>query len=510
MGELVRRVSRMPVPMNIAMLLEMAAGAFGDRVAVGDKKTGLTYQDLYDRAGKAAAQLVAGPADRLLWTDLTSDALPIALFASAWAGKPFVPLNYRLADDRLQQLIERQAPAVTLCAADAVARHGSAANVEVVPTQQWLSSTAGAGDPPERDDDPDGIAILLHTSGTSGDPKVAVLRHKHLSSYVLGSVDFMGAEEDEAALVAVPPYHIAGMAAILSSTYSGRRIVQMPTFEPAAWVALVREQEVTHAMLVPTMLARVLDVLEDGHGLPSMRHLAYGGGRMPLPVIERAMELIPNASFVNAYGLTETSSSIAVLGPDDHRDAMSSSDLKVRARLGSVGRPLPTVEISIRDEAGAEVALGESGEVWVRGEQVSGEYSNRGFTMRDGWFPTQDGGHLDEDGYLFVEGRIDDVIVRGGENLSPGEIEDVLLMHHAVTDVCVIGVPDNEWGEVIAAVIVPHEGHTPTAGEMQAWVVQHLRSSRQPAIVEFRTELPYNDLGKVLRRVLRDEFKART
>jgi acyl-CoA synthetase (AMP-forming)/AMP-acid ligase II len=503
--------------MNIAMLLEMAADAFGDRVAVGDRTGGLTYSQLFAQSGEFATTLVAGDAKRLIWTDVTSELLPIALFGSAWAGKPFVPLNYRLADDRLAALIAKQSPALVLCAPDTVARHGVTDGISVVPTQTFVQTlmqgrtSTNVGDAivtPERDDGPDGIAVLLHTSGTSGDPKIAVLRHKHLTAYVLGSVEFMSADEDEATLVSVPPYHIAGIAAILTSTFAGRRIVQMASFEPNEWVRLVREQAVTTAMVVPTMLARILEVLEDGHGLPSLRHLSYGGGRMPIPVIEKAIEMLPHVNFVNAYGLTETSSSIAILGPDDHREAMASAIPAVRARLGSVGQPLPMVEISIRDLNGNEVPIGASGEVWVRGEQVSGEYSNSAVTMIDGWFATKDGGHLDDEGFLFVEGRMDDVIVRGGENLSPGEIEDVLLSHHAVADAVVIGIPDDEWGEAVAAFVVARDGYTLTEGEMQAWVVTHLRSSRQPKVVEFRTELPYNDMGKVLRRVLRDEMIA--
>jgi acyl-CoA synthetase (AMP-forming)/AMP-acid ligase II len=296
---------------------------------------------------------------------------------------------------------------------------------------------------------------------------------------------------------------------MLTGVYQGRRIVQLPAFEENEWVRLAREQEITHAMVVPTMLARILEVLEDGKGLPSLRHLSYGGGRMPLPIIERAMELIPNVNFVNAYGLTETSSSISILGPDDHRDAMASDDPAVRKRLGSVGRPLPSVEITIRDEDGKEVPVGTSGEVWVRGEQVSGEYAKQGSTSSDeGWFQTKDGGFFDEGGFLFVEGRIDDVIVKGGENLSPGEIEDVLLDHPSVREVCVIGLPDVEWGEIVAAVIVPAEGSACDDDELKQWVAKHLRSSRVPARFEYRVELPYNDTGKVLRRVIREELKA--
>ena len=496
--------------MNLMMILEMSSGAMGDRVAIGDPATGMTYEQLFGLAARMAKQLRADGHERLLYCDISTPMLPVALFGSSWAGKPFVPLSYRLADDRLRDLVSRQAPALALCGPDVMARLDGTDGVALNETNLFENLVQGI-DPAESDwnMDEDDIAVLLHTSGTSGDPKVAVLRQKHLVSYVFGSVEFMGAGDDEATLISVPPYHIAGMAAILSNVFAGRRIVQLPAFDEHEWVRLVREQNVTHAMVVPTMLARIVAVLEDGKGLPSMRALSYGGGRMPLPIIERALELLPDVKFVNAYGLTETSSSVSLLGPDDHRDAITSSDPAVRARLASVGRPLPTIEIEIRDADGNPVPAGDSGEVWVRGDQVSGEYSKKGGTTQDGWFPTNDGGHFDEEGFLFVEGRLDDVIVRGGENLSPGEIEDVLLQHPGVKEAVVLGLPDVEWGEIVAAVVVPNDaGAPPSDDELRAWVTKQLRSSRAPARIERRAELPYNDTGKVLRRVLRAELSA--
>jgi acyl-CoA synthetase (AMP-forming)/AMP-acid ligase II len=286
--------------------------------------------------------------------------------------------------------------------------------------------------------------------------------------------------------------------------------VYLPQFDPAEWVRLARDEGITHAMVVPTMLSRILDAVEaSGEELPALTNLSYGGGRMPIPVIERAMTLLPDVNFVNAYGLTETSSTVAVLGPDDHRDAFGSDDPKVRARLGSVGQPLPILELEIRDPMGNAVAPGESGEIYVRGEQVAGEYLGRSLLTDDGWFPTRDGGHLDEGGFLFVEGRIDDVIVRGGENMSPGEIEDVLLDHPAVADAGVTGIPDDEWGEVVAAAVVLHEGKTATAAELQDWVRERLRSSRTPVVVDIRVELPYTPTGKLLRRTLQEELSSK-
>jgi len=208
-------------------------------------------------------------------------------------------------------------------------------------------------------------------------------------------------------------------------------------------------------MVVPTMLQRIVDELElQGRGLPALRTLSYGGGRMPLSVVQKAMRLLPHVDFVNAYGLTETSSTIAILSPDDHRTASSSSDEMVAKRLGSVGKPLPHLELQVRDHQGNVQPPGSPGEVFVRGEQISGEYVGHKTVRDDGWFPTKDMGWLDADGYLFIEGRLDDVIVRGGENISPGEIEDVLRSHADVADAAVFGSPDDQWGERIVAVVV--------------------------------------------------------
>ncbi len=486
------------------MLLEMAASGCPDRVAVQSGTTKLTYAELFQAAGNAAASAKEAGAERIALLDVSSPSVPLALFSSAWAGVPFVPLNYRLTGAELDALLERITPAYLVTDPERAEALGARDGITTVTSARFLEDSLG-GEAREGDWSMDGedIAILLFTSGTTGAPKAAVLRHKHLVSYILGSVEFMGAAETDAALVCVPPYHIAGMAAIMSSVYSGRRIVQLPNFTAEGWLEVARTEAVTNAFVVPTMLARIVDILEaqPSADLPHLRALAYGGGKMPLPVIERAMRLFPDTDFTNAYGLTETSSTIAVLGPDDHRTAAASDDPEVRRRLVSVGRALPSLEVEIRDEDGKAVGAGASGEIYVRGEQVSGEYLGRASLVgSDGWFPTRDGGSMDSEGYLFVEGRIDDVIVRGGENLSPGEIEDVLLDHDAVCDCAVVGIPDVQWGEGVGAVVVLEGGKSVAAEELQSLVKERLRSSRVPQRIEFWEELPYNETGKLLRR----------
>ncbi|MCU1462891.1 MAG: putative O-succinylbenzoate--CoA ligase (OSB-CoA synthetase) (O-succinylbenzoyl-CoA synthetase) [Acidimicrobiales bacterium] len=495
--------------MNLAMLLEMAADGFGDRVAVGDRSTGLTYRELLDLARGAAALFEKHRAERVVVVDQNSDAVPIALFGAALAGTPFVPVNYRLADDRLRDVLARAAPAVAIVGPDAIERVRGIAGLDVMARDDFLEAAAKESPGEPGFTDPDDVAVMLFTSGTTGEPKAAVLRHRHLTSYVISTVEFMGAGPDEAALVSVPPYHIAGISAVLSSVYTGRRIVYLSQFTADEWSSAARDQAITHAMVVPTMLTRILDAVDAGGDLPALRHLSYGGGRMPVAVIERALTRLPGVGFVNAYGLTETSSTIAVLTPDDHAAAFGSGDPAARARLGSVGRPLPVLEVEIRDESGGALGAGEHGEIWVRGEQVAGEYLGRGTVLTDdGWFPTNDGGWLDADGFLFVDGRLDDVIVRGGENLSPGEIEDVLLDHDAVAEAAVVGVRDDEWGEVPAAAVVLAPDGRVTAGELQDWVRARLRSTRVPDRIAFVDELPYNETGKLLRRVLKDELSG--
>jgi acyl-CoA synthetase (AMP-forming)/AMP-acid ligase II len=491
------------------MILEMAADSLGDRVALGSVDGGLTFGELGRRARRAGTLLARAPGDHVVLIDENSPAVPIALFGAAIAGKPFVPVSYRLAGDRLRSIVERTSPAYVIAGDGVASRLAGIEGIEVTSREAFLAAVDDES--VEETDgwgcDPDATAVLLFTSGTTGDPKAAVLRHRHLASYLITSLEFGSAGEDEATVVSVPPYHIASVASVLSTTYAGRRVVHLPAFDPDAWVRAVRDESATHAMVVPTMLNRILDVVDaDGGGLPSMRSLAYGGGPMPRPVVERAVALLDGIDLVNAYGLTETSSTIAVLGPDDHRAAFASDDPAVRARLGSVGRPLPGVEVSIRDADGTEVPAGEVGEIWVRGDQVSGEYVGRAGHDDDGWFNTRDAGRLDDEGYLFVQGRLDDVIVRGGENLSPGEIEDVLVEHPAVAAAAVVGIPDVEWGERVVAAVVPRSGETVDEDELRDHVRQVLRSARTPERIKVVDELPFNETGKLLRRVLRDEL----
>jgi acyl-CoA synthetase (AMP-forming)/AMP-acid ligase II len=491
------------------MLLEMAADGSDGRIAVGSRDTGISAAELLVRARRVARVFTEREARRVGFVGLNSDAVPLALFGAAIAGLPFAPVSYRLTDAQLTATLERVAPAVVVIDDDMTGRVDAAEGIDVLTRAQVLDAARDGDGLEGAFVDPDEVAILLFTSGTTGGPKAAVLRHRHLTSYILNSVEFLGAEPTDAQLVSVPSYHIAGVSAVLSCVYGGRRIVYLPDFDAASWLAAVVTEQITHAMVVPTMLGRVLRVVEDERvSLPSLRHISYGGGRMPLELIERAMTLLPEVDFVNAYGLTETSSTITVLAPDDHRLAMASSDPAVHRRLTSVGRALPSVELEIRAPDGSPCAAGDVGEICVRGEQVAGEYLGASALTDDGWFRTNDAGSLDPDGYLYLDGRLDDVIVRGAENISPGEIEDTLTSHPAVAEAAVVGVPDPEWGEAVAAAVVLEDGADVTEEELRDWVRERLRSTKTPERIQLRDELPYNETGKLLRRVLRDELSG--
>ncbi len=493
------------------MILEMAADGLAERVAIGPLDGGTSFAELGRSSRRAASVLGELPGEHVVLIDENSPAVAIGLFGAAIAEKPFVPVNYRLADDRLRAIVTKVAPAVVICGEGVADRISGIEGLEVMERHDFLARVDDEA-VEERDGwgcDPDAIAVLLFTSGTTGDPKAAVLRHRNLASYVVSTVDFGAAEPSECAIVTVPPYHVAAVASVLSNTYGGRRVVQLEAFDPERWVRTVRSEQVTNAMVVPTMLGRILDVVEaDRPGLPSLRALSYGGGPMPAAVVERTLRVLPHVDLVNAYGLTETSSTIALLGPEDHRNAFASPDPEVRARLGSVGRVLPGIELSIRGPDGTPVPTETRGEIWVRGEQVSGEYVGSTVTDDEGWFHTRDAGHLDESGFLFVHGRLDDVIVRGGENLSPGEIEEVLVSHEGVESAAVVGIPDQEWGERVVAAVVPLPGASLSEEDLRQHVLARLRSARTPERIKIVNELPFNENGKLLRRVLREELAA--
>ena len=377
--------------MDISFLLKMAADAEPERVGLTCDGRHWTYRALWNAATGAAIQLKASGAGHLALLDTGSEAAPIALFGSALAGIPYVPLNYRLPDADLGALINRIAPAVIV---GDVARlktlAGDPAN-QILSREVFVSCAEAAAQSEMEPGEGDAIAVQLFTSGTTAAPKAAILRHGNLFSYILGTVEFGAAGSEEAALVSVPPYHVAGIAALLSSVYAMRRIILLPSFDPKAWIKLCEEEHATNAFVVPTMLSRIIESLDDGDAKTG--HARIERDRLwrrpnacridnPGPKIVSRRRASPMHT-----GLTETSSTIALLGPEEHRTALSAHDPKT-ARAAWVCRQ--AASDGGNSKSGTRVAgcclPCNPGKYSVRGEQVSGEYRERSALTADGWF----------------------------------------------------------------------------------------------------------------------------
>ena len=494
----------------------MAADGFGDRVAFGPRQGGLTYAELGRPRRRRRPRLVRRRGvERVGLVDVNSEAVPILVFGSALAGVPFVPLNYRLADDQLRAVIGRTAPSVA-----GRRRHrrprGSVPfrRVELVTAARVPRRDARRSPPTAlrcRPPIQTTTALLLFTSGTTGEPKAAVLRHRHLASYVISTVEFMCADEDEAALVSVPPYHVAGVSAVLSSVYAGRRIVYLPAFTPEAWVTAARDEaghpgdgRADDARPHPRR-ARAAGRAPAGPPPPGVRRRAHAGPGDRAGAGAAAARRVRQRLRAHRDELDDRRAR-ARRPPGGHRQPTTPA---VRRRLGSVGKPLPSLEVEIRDDDGEALGASESGEIFVRGEQVAGEYLGRAGAMPPtGGSPRVTPASGTTTATSTSCGRLDDVIVRGGENISPGEIEDVLVAHPPSPRRPSSASPTSSGARRSSPSVVLHEGATADEAELQEWVRSHLRSSKTPQRIEFRDQLPYNDTGKLLRRVLKAELVA--
>jgi len=304
---------------------------------------------------------------------------------------------------------------------------------------------------------------------------------------------------------------------MMAAIYGGRTLVMERQFDPKDWMELVETEKVNRAMMVPTMLKQLMENEDFGkHDLSSMRVITYGAAPMPLEVIKKAVELFPGVGFINAFGQTETASTITTLGPEDHNISGTEEEKEKKLkRLSSIGRPMSDVEMKVIDEEGNEFPQGEVGEIVARGPRVmAGYWKDQEKTDKtidkDGWVHTGDMGYVDEEGYFFLAGRATDMIIRGGENISPEEVEAVIHSHPKVDESAVIGVPDEDWGEVPMCVVVLKEGEEATPEELMEHCRSLLASYKRPRSVVFTDELPRNPMGKVLKRVLREQYGGKS
>jgi long-chain acyl-CoA synthetase len=488
-----------------------------------------TYQDTMTRVQRLASALAAlgiAKGDRVAVLDTNSSQYVEAYFATSMLRAVFVPLNYRAKADELESMVSTAGARVFMVGGRYVPLVagirdrllGVSQYVALASPQPAMVSfeeliAQGTADASEAEVDEEDINILMYTSGTTGRPKGVMLTYGDFVAYVCGHTELADGTPRGAALLCVPLYHIAGVTTMMTSFFTGRTLVILRQFDAAEWLAAVQRERITHAFLVPTMLKRVLDHPDFGrYDCSSLEVLAYGAAPMPLPVIRRAIEMFPaTVGFVNAFGQTETTATVTMLPPEDHRLEGTPQEIERKLRrLSSIGRPLPDVEIKIVDAEGAAVPRGEIGEVAVRTPRMMKGYFSQGAatgqTIVNGWLHTRDMGWMDEDGYLYLAGRKDDLIIRGGENISPAEVEAALHTHPEIEEAAVIGMPDVEWGERVMAILVRKPGSLLSADEIIAWCHQRLASFKKPELVHFVSELPRNPLGKVLRKDLRQRF----
>ena len=521
--------------MNTSEFLTIAGAIVPDRPAIIFEGQHFTFEDLSQRVNRLANALSAmgvGAGDRVATMQVNSNRSVETYFAAAQLDAIYVPVNFRAKSHELQQMlaiarpsclligerylsliedlpIENQPEDVGLAPDRVVVLDG-----EPTGSRRGYEALLADADPdqmhfPEADDHD--TTVIMFTAGTTGVPKGVMLTHDSFSSYLLATVTPADPDVEESNLITVPFYHIAGLQAALAAVYGGRTLVVMRQFDPQEWMEQVQQYRTNRAMLVPTMLKQLLDHPRfPEFDLSSLDVVTYGAAPMPVEVIRRAIEKFPGVRFINAFGQTETASTITMLPPEDHVLDGSAEEIEVKLRrLTSIGKPLEDVEVEIVDDAGQPVAVSETGEIVARGSRMMAGYwqeeSATQDTLRSGWVYTGDLGYKDEDGYIYLAGRAKDFIKRGGEMVSPEEVEQVLRAHPKIEDAAVIGVPDAEWGEEVRAVVVGKSGDV-TEDEIISYCRDKLAGFKRPRSVVFLDELPRNVMGKVLKRDLREEF----
>jgi len=515
--------------MNTTDFLNIATAICPDKTAIVFEDKRYTFSQLNERVNRLANGLLKlgiKKGDRVAFLQVNCNQCVETYFAVAKTGAIYMPLNFRARGNELSYILNT-AEATTLLAGERYIPLINSIRPELKYLKHLISIenkhddmlyyedviSSSPADEVVTEIDDDDTAILLYTAGTTGFPKGVMLSHNSFAIYMLENVTPADPLSEEGNILTVPLYHVAGIQAMMAAIYGGRTLVMERQFDPKGWMELVEKEKANRAMMVPTMLKQLLDHPDFGkHNLSSIKVITYGAAPMPLPVIRKALEVFPGVSFINAFGQTETASTITSLSPEDHvLSGTEEEKEKKLKRLASIGKPMSDVEMKVIDDDGNELPQGEVGEIAARGPRVmTGYWKDEEKTAKtidkDGWVHTGDVGYVDEDGYFFLSGRSSDMIIRAGENISPEELENVIRTHPKVEDVAVIGVPDETWGEEPRAVVIVKKGETATEEEIMEHCREQLASFKRPRSVVFVDSLPRNPMGKLIKREIREKY----
>ena len=501
----------------VGMFAELAERRADHPALVGAART-VTYAELVQRANRVANALTGlGVAEdgRVAYLDLNNPEFFELMLGAAKVGAAIAPLNFRLTPGEMGRIVADSEARVLVVGA---AFEAAVPVIEAeAPTLQrvvrvgedyeaWLAAAPDT-DPgrPSRGDD---VVLQLYTSGTTGLPKGVMLTNDNCSA-LLDVAEAWGVDETSVSLVAMPLFHIGGSGWANVSLARGATNILVPMIDPTSLLDTIEQQRITNAFLVPAVLQMLCAVPgADDRDFSSLRSIAYGASPITSAALTRALEVF-KAPLFQVYGLTETTGAITELSSEDHDPGGPRQHL-----MRSAGKPYPWVEMKAVDPAtGKDCAAGEVGEIWIRSVQNSPGYWRKPQDTAavfdgDGWLHTGDAGYFDDDGYLFLTDRIKDMIVTGAENVYPIEVESALSEHPDVADVAVIGVPDEQWGETVKAIVVRRPGSELTEGELLAWSKDRIAGFKRPRSVDFADELPRNPSGKLLKRVLREPYWA--
>jgi acyl-CoA synthetase (AMP-forming)/AMP-acid ligase II len=502
----------------LARLRAFPAGA----PAVGYEGQWTSYGELIERCARVAAALHerTRPGERIGLLELNSPAFLEVVLGATEASCVPVPINTRLAPPEIAYIIKNSGARTLFVGQEHYAAIESLAgqlpeDIVIIAMQGagapgWLDYEAwrdasrpdARARPPADDDD----LTQLYTSGTTGHPKGAFHSLRNWNAWIRICRESGWGEysPDTIMLVVMPMFHIAALGTALLALVQGARVVILRRFDPRHTLVTMEAERVTDTLLAPAIVHALLGHPEFGRqDLSSLRSICYGAAPMPPSVLEE-VRARTDCKLVQVYGMTENLGLSTSLGPAEHDPALG--------KLASCGRPYAGTDLRIVDAEGRELPPGETGEIVVRGPTIFKGYwqdpEATAATLRGGWLHTGDAGYQDEDGFVFILDRVKDMIISGGENIYPVEVENALAVHSAVAEVAVIGVPDSRWGEAVKAIVVLKPGSTVEADDLIAFARERIARYKLPRSVEFVKSLPRNATGKLLRRTLREPYWA--